>query len=552
MWGNPKESVNLDNLENGSNNHEATETETPAKGSPREIILDDPNLRLLKANLIQRFEKEFSDKIGNNPFSQKRKKLIFAKLITSLVGLQAGIPYFEVARAFTNDDFGVFLGISISIANAALTTWSLFDVVDNLNDDLSTEEEEKKTSCKKTIRIMQWIVAFILGIASALPSTYIAYKYNNENIYWGAILFISDSIIGVCSMGRVLTQSSLKCKRPIDRIKTLYLDNLENGVYLFVSLENTERVVLFRKCEINLENNFTFSGKLHLLLYEIGTLPRANLKNKYLQLPPCLIIIAKTLGFIFPIFWMVVAFKSTYEGSKRILDDPYFNSFIATLAVGPPALLEMSLSSQVYANFFKFFSAIRGNVPLKPKSSIVYPSMSVGLNALMIGIALFSFGARATVTLDNFSGATGIAFTVMVVITTITYKSFSMPELINKFLTFFTSRNSNSINVNLLKTANSLTHLISTLRKANDQEFLNFLEEADTNKVAQMLDIDKTEIDLCKKDNVLTSQQTPYSSTFFKRITAEKNDSTYQLPDSDASSNPPPRKSKCPRLCVIL
>lgn len=551
MWQEGKERIDLDEKE--QTHHEITALESIIV-SHSESALNDPNLSLLKTSLVARLERKFLNSQSREASLGKREKqLLVAKSLASILGLQAGIPYLNVARGFANStEFGWLLGICITASNAALTTWSLLDLIDNLNEDLISSEEVKKTDCKRAIGTMQWLVAFTLGISSALPSTYIGYKYNNESLYWGSILFLSDSSINTYSMSRLITRSSLRCCRPIDHFKALYIDALENGIYTFISQNEHERFDFLKKCGVDLNDESTFDGKMHLILSEIGLLPRLDPKNKYLQLSRCSTEATKVFGCILPLSWMVVALKVSYDGSKIIYDDPYFNAFIAVLAVSPSTLLEMALSGQVYFNLLKFISSVIAKMPLKAKSSIMYPRISLALNAAMLAIAMFSFGARAKVTIDNFSGVTGAIFEAMVIMTTMTYKSFSIPELIDKILIFFATRNRELANASIVEMLSVLNNFKLTLGKCSDQEFIDFLQESDSSKVAQMLDVDKAMIEDCRNDSRYYQRQGQYPLTFFKKPSHKNDRVIYEQPESDISSDDAPRRSRCPTGCMVM
>jgi hypothetical protein len=414
--------------------------------------------------------------------------IIMTKSFLIGIGCFAGYPYFNAARDFSRVEFlSWYLGLSVVISNAGLTIWSLIDLVGNIQRHIDTNARHTiKPSLKKKLqKISQWSLASAFGILATLPSTYIAYKFNEGSIFWPGLLFFTDSAINIYSLHRLSVNFKFNCEtKNIKNKKTICLRTLQGAIDYFISLKKEERLLLLESKGLVLDGKLIVKDKIFELLSELIYLnemfqkkdicsPQYGVQNK----------IMKIIGRILSFSWIIVAFNLAYDGSKTLYDHPLFNIFIALLTVTPASLLEIDFSSKVYEGLSQYTASIIHQRPLKSASTIFFPKLNPFLNIVALLITSFSFGARGTIASNYFSGAASYFLITMIILTTISYKTYSMPRLINELLTWIASFYENSLEADTLKLTSKLAEIPDAMEHLSDKQFTFFYNKVDTHSI---------------------------------------------------------------------
>lgn len=155
------------------------------------VELDDDNIQVVANDLPLELGYILAQQIStkrNIPITAMRRTM---KGILGVVSLPAGIPFIGMARQFANSNevYGYFLAGGAVACYSNVCLWSYM----GLTDEIFSQTKELNTLLDRSLpnRAVRWSTPILFGCITSIPSAYVSYTYNNDNLIWPAVNFIS-------------------------------------------------------------------------------------------------------------------------------------------------------------------------------------------------------------------------------------------------------------------------------------------------------------------------------------------------------------------------
>lgn len=426
-----------------------------------------------------------------------------ARVVSCLPGALSGIPFARPSYQFgsrLHPVLGVVFASSIVISAGSFATWGISNAVEELL--LSDKKSDNKFSCKQ---VFYPAIISAIGVITLLPSAYVGYIYNDEELLWPFITFFADSGVRIYSLHkfydnhnpgefiRSIVLRALSGLRltsiPDKNVSVAKLQKLSQSFVQSVQAILSQKIILQPDVKgLNLiehnEGIITFNGKWHDLvaqaLNEYLVLQKTN-KNAVDDFLP-LDIFSKCIGLILASSLVFLDGYLAFYGSKLIYDNFYFNVFLAAIAVAPLSYIQYFVIDQQVNSALQYGHK---KLTCSHKPGIlqqIHPVITTfrTLGACVIG--LFAFGPPASIIIDNFQAAVMYTLLALVITGVIILMSGGMLNLSNDLHMLLARNKVVSLKNNFLalKKIGSITDL-------KIQEFIDVLNNSDNEDIKLLL-----------------------------------------------------------------
>lgn len=395
------------------------------------------------------------------------------------LGTLSGLAYLQPAVEFAGHYriYGYFLGYGIFTSLSVVTTWALNEVS---NDFLSENKKEQEIMDQKhnVYRdILYWFFVPAFAASSSFPVSYLVYTSNNKNLFIALGSEVADTITNTCSLNRLYSAAKIKflhrssASRHAD-LREEFIVEMRKSLEILPSLPQMEFKALQRLIESN--NPQAFLEKFLQLSHAQLTVI-AEHATWFEGLPKK---IATAVSFLFPLAWSIFSLRNAYDSFDIFFQEVIAKWPLSILSTLPYLILEIMLASQFVSKVYD--SAVQHifNIYNPSIAEQFYPKHYLAAAALGLFTTLNAYGARANFITEKFSGWEAILLGLMVCISTVSYKSSAMLEIINlafnKFSIWF-SRDSRVKEMCVL--IERLNSLIALVENASPEKFAKLSEE---------------------------------------------------------------------------
>jgi hypothetical protein len=312
------------------------------------------------------------------------------------VSLPAGVPFIGLAQSFANGNkpygYGLSAGTVISYANVCF--WSYLSLID---------EFFRKSNDSQKKKIVKWGIPSTLGVTSAIPSLYLAYRYNNQSLVWPAVNLASSMGFRVYGYYRgVNSIIAYTSKRLSKKNPYAYALRDEIAQACHHAAKSINLIKALKIYELyNDQGNLTSEG-LRELFYRISTLDKIG----YSHLSPIqgrIKTYGRLSGAFLPVAQIMLNAILTYDAFSLLTDSVLIKIPLTSMAIFPDAALLTMSAVQMLGNMFGLgLSAY--NHSDDGRNVLTYNfKLTLILYTLSIVIAAFSYGANAFAIEDNFA-----------------------------------------------------------------------------------------------------------------------------------------------------
>ncbi len=339
------------------------------------------------------------------------------------MGIGGAIPNIAVAMKLGGDN--VALGVSVATANfitrTCLVTWSYHNIIDGeigQNGKIKRKIAHKKLNCCERTTVK--IVVMVIAIIAQTPRAIIALRYNGSIVYllltYGALSAIPAQSLDLSVKAAIDLKKLTKYEQSLNEIKKIMAKNIQECRLKVLQLPANERKTLLTSFMASGDQSIdsavmaffsrvcregNLSSKPQTMSQKIRTVA-----SRVLGTLTAGVTIAAQCGFN---FWVGV------QGSKALLDNPYFNYTLGAVILASNAYLttkvmitrSQGLSHQL---FFKPKELLTGS----SITSVLMPKIRGSAGLVAIGTSGFSTGTMVQASRDYFSGELAIAMQVLV------------------------------------------------------------------------------------------------------------------------------------------
>lgn len=295
----------LDKSENSSNN---------SLSKAIEILNAD-------STLSNYFTDVFVNAKASNLSIWHRRSLIIAKILGVSLGAISGIPYFNVAKQFGDSELlGNLYGCGITISASTVTSWAFLEIINDIErvthkHYFFKEKSNKNESAAK--KIVYWMGVTIAGIIATTPAAYIGFKYNSDNILWGSVILIAESLINTYALHCIKKNISVFTQRnnPTAKIKSLIIKEMLENLNRFSHMNSSDRINYISNVialDDNKEEIYSILKKQDITkIFEVFLSIDSQTRNTSKLKSDLTLNLVKLISTTFPLMWSVVLYHTT-------------------------------------------------------------------------------------------------------------------------------------------------------------------------------------------------------------------------------------------------
>ena len=288
----------------------------------------------------------------------------------------------------------MYLVVAFSFHWVLLNTWAILDY--------SRYIEILEVAKHKKFSITQFAVAslsLVTGIIAALPTTFISYRFNNNNLYFALLAFFLDTVTSTCAINQYVRSAVIAHKylrqHELMQKRDLLIEMLKNGV-----------AARLRKISSDAPQQLNLNDPEELLISIILDAQETHLRKEvnhqafYGLGRTC----AKYSNLFTPLPWGIVTTKLMYDAFYSIWSASPFVAFpLALLTAVPGYLLESGLGSELLLRIYDNSVYIRHGMYQYEPGEYYHPYIVNGGRVFGVLLTSFCFGAKATVINQLFS-----------------------------------------------------------------------------------------------------------------------------------------------------
>lgn len=340
-------------------------------------------------------------KISAKDNTQRFTKKTLTKIVFTVMAAPAGWPFKGLAYQFAkgNEAYGSLLEGGTVTCYANVCYWSYMGLIDEVfEQNRSLDSVLDRTNATKARR---WLVPFVFGCLTSVPSLYLAYMYNNEDVIWPIINFTSSigyRVFGF-SKGINLIAHYFKWRSrntPAHQfIKALISDchSTRRSIRLLNSVKVSDLISLNSKSELIIDINQL-----------IKRLKDTN-KNNPAALSPnqqSIQYFGKFVGCALPAAQISLNAVLSFGAYDLISSNIIFRILMSAITLFPDASLMIISAMMMVSNMFDLaFGAY--NHSDSGRNPIYYNiKLAMLLYSLVLFVSSFSYGANAFAIEDNF------------------------------------------------------------------------------------------------------------------------------------------------------
>ena len=312
------------------------------------------------------------------------------KLLLSGIGGVAGVPAIEPAINFAghNRPLGYVLGASVFIALGLLNTWAILDYSRYI--EILDVTKHKKFS---VTQLSVASISLMTGIIAAIPTTFISYRFNNNNIYFATLAFFLDTVTGTCAINQYIRSAIITTKylhqHELMQKRNQLIEMLNNGVAARLHKSSSDE-----QLELDLNDPEEIIISILLDAQETHLRKEENYQAFYGLGRAC----AKYSNLFSPLPWGIVTTNLMYDAFLLYLSESPFVAFpLALLTAVPGYLLESGLGSELLLRLYDNSMYIKHGMYQYEPGEYYHPYIVNGGRVFGLILTSFCFGAKATV-----------------------------------------------------------------------------------------------------------------------------------------------------------
>lgn len=409
------------------------------------------------------------------------------KVIAFGCGIGGAIPNISVALKFGGKN--VPLGISVACANfitrTFLVTWSYHNIIDReigLNGKIKRQISHNKLNVAKRVAIK--VSVFITALIAQTPRAYLAYAYNNNNIAYPILTYLSLVAIPAYSLDLSLTtalelRNSSQFERLLNEIKGDLKKKIRNCRDKLKNLSQTDRqdIVTDLNISANQSADAAVTDFISRVCREGNLAPRVHttcqkiksVASRSLNILTSVTTVAAQTGFY---FWVGV------QGAKAVWDNPFFSYSAGTII----SLVNFYLTSKAMFShsqklfnqaFFRPLQLLTGD----SVSSVIMPKTRGAVGLATIGISALSTGTMVQAVNDYFTGELQAILKVFVPLSMFILGHLAINEIVDDIfeLIISLSKSSPESDKNLIKLDHTLKLFHFMIDKMSHKNFAKLL-----------------------------------------------------------------------------
>ena len=363
---------------------------------------DEPDLL---ANFLYMLNLKIQDVSNHNERAIIKWTRISAKSLAVILGLTAGIPFFQPACTASlhspilpgNDFLCYTFGIGTVIAYGGLVSWAGLRLTDRIRSYKFDEEMLGKKIISEKNGVLGHLISNVSGLFACIPGTYLVYKYNS--IKWFVIPTILVDYI-------LRTEGYYTFLNKIKSIKLCSKQIPKNTNYSFQIKQYLAKNVYKMLSDGELSNNEIQENSLKFirdLLTSNSNEESIPIEMEYGRIA---LIIRKATQYgslIFPLATEIVRIQLTNKAISNFIDSLYIRIPIALLISIPGFSLNTLASTKSVGNLFdniykKIYSKSQPTF-----MSYFYPKYNYLIYSISMFLALLSITGDAFVAFDTTS-----------------------------------------------------------------------------------------------------------------------------------------------------
>lgn len=396
-------------------------------------------------------------------------------------GMGARVPFIRVNLAYSSNAWGIILASNSAASFGSIIAWCLLNII---NDKLKPLSREEKRLLRSQIPIQYRVAISICmiagGIIAQAPLAYMAYAYNNDNIYFPILVLLVDSGYPIYSLHlgseQLLKKRRLNAlERQLDRVKDQLVGKLERSrTTLAVMTPEGREKYLTQLQNIKLTSDRSKLSTKYLKALITNSLKIKNSpENRVIKAAR---ILPASVGVTLAISQLIFAAVLTYHGAKLFLDNDPFSISWAAFVVLCNTFLNFSVmvgtSISAYDTGIKY---LRG-IPQQSLIGSLYPKTQACSRLISLCISALSFGGPLKVAQDYLSGGFGLFIQISSVMATIMLSIAAMFALVDDLMTFVGIHYGSKEHQELIKLDFEIKRLINLIKESPFVDFLQFLD----------------------------------------------------------------------------
>lgn len=438
---------------------------------------------------------------------------IVLKFLAFGFGIAGAVPNIPLALKAGGDirSLGVTIACANFITRTSLVTWSYHNMIDN---EIGTEGKIKRIVGKKKLnlatRISIKVADFVLAFFAQTPRAYISYTYNNNNIIYPILTYLSLTAIPAYSLdlsfsaiSELKNRSKFECL--LDKIKKNMRKHIQNCRKKIIQLPANQRQALLTSLDV-MGDPSEESAVVNLMtkVYREGDLPPKtktlsekvrSVASRGLSGLTTLATVSAQTGLY---FWVGV------QASKSVFDNDYFAYTVGAVII----LSNIFLSTKVMYTRSKKLS---DQLLFKPKQiltgdavpSAIMPVRRAITGAAALVVATFSTATQYQNALDYFDGPLESIMKVLVPLSMFLLGHQAISDLVDESCKLQISRCSHSkTDRKLLKLDNKLQKFDFIIDKMSYKNFAELLLTLPDDTYSELIEgkITKDKNKVSKKD----------------------------------------------------
>lgn len=401
--------------------------------------------------------------------------------IAIVAGPLARLPFLAVPLKFGGEGegrevYGVVLAVSNTLSYGLVISWCLTHLITRMTVSKSEEEKrlmEFRMGC--CARTLLKTVAVATGVLSRLPFAYIAYHYNDNNIFYPIPVLLIDSAYPIYSL--FLSGEQLANRRCFNRfdeelklLKKKLILCLKSNQNLLVDRSISTRDAYLEKFQLVINREDLKSVEQVRELFKVlCQAPKISQnKNKFVGIGRTA---AKGLGYGLGIIQSYFIHTISYACAEELVDDTASRYAISVGATLCGAYLGFNIMKKTCVRTYNFVLNKCLGKTTTNLSDIVMPKLKKSLELIGFIVVAFSYAPPLQVCMDYYTGNFQIFMGAVTVLETIMVASFAISDLINEFVQISAIRWGSQEARQLVHVQKQLRQLIDVVRKCPLIEF---------------------------------------------------------------------------------
>ncbi|NGX56486.1 MAG: hypothetical protein K1060chlam5_00729 [Candidatus Anoxychlamydiales bacterium] len=437
------------------------------------------------------------------PLEVKKVKNLKTKIAAVAISFFAKLPFVNVNFKFAQNN--IFLGSIFSISNV-IGYWALGSKSSLHLIEEHFEFNESKTSNifhDRTSKIIKGAIiakSIFFGLSSRSLNAYIAYKYNNNNLFYPLVIFLCDSSFTIYSLKlsfeKLFRKKGNGIEKKIKLIKKDIVTSVEDKKSQVTSLSKEGQTTFFKELQ-EIKNSEGGTEKTKKYLEKVTYVK--NINEEDTKIKKCFKLALYIPGLQLTISRVLYYAISCFFGAKLFFKDNIIPFIISFLVTSSNAYLNgiwiMSSTKSVLMSLKDFFnSSYKLSI-----SERLRPTLTFSLKALAFLISIFSGAPFAQVMQDSMKGSFSIYIQITLSIAIALLVSKAMFSIIDEIVKFIVLRKGSFEEKNILLLNNEMQRLINVLEKSTFLEFAKFLNIISETQLKAILDKYKVNSQMLKE-----------------------------------------------------